>query len=62
MRPLGIALGVIMALMGALWTLQGLDVIGGSAMSGESLWAIVGPIVAGIGVALVIVSARRREG
>lgn len=62
MRPLGIALGVIMALMGALWTLQGLDVIGGSAMSGESLWAIVGPIVAGLGVALVIVSARRREG
>ena len=41
---------------------MGLDVIGGSAMSGESLWAIVGPIVAGIGVALVIVSARRREG
>lgn len=62
MRPLGIALGVIMALMGALWTLQGLDVIGGSAMSGESLWAIVGPIVAGLGVALVIVSARRRAG
>lgn len=62
MRPLGIALGVLMALMGGLWTLQGLDVIGGSAMSGESLWAIVGPIVAGLGVALVIVSARRRAG
>lgn len=61
MRPLGIALGVVMVLMGGLWTLQGLDVLEGSAMSGKSLWAILGPLVAGLGVALVLVSARRRE-
>ena len=60
MRPLGIALGVIMVLMGAIWTLQGLNVLKGSAMSDQTLWAILGPVLAGFGVALVLVSARRR--
>eukprot|EP01034_Spumella_vulgaris_P020907 gene20907-26812_t len=43
-----------MVLVGALWTLQGLDYIGGSAMSGERTWSVIGPIVAGLGVALGI--------
>ncbi|GAA5107468.1 hypothetical protein GCM10023339_05540 [Alloalcanivorax gelatiniphagus] len=60
MRPLLIALGVAMILMGGLWTLQGLNVITGSAMSDKATWAIIGPILAGLGVALVIVAARRR--
>ena len=60
MRPLLIALGAIMIVMGAIWTLQGLNVIQGSAMSDNSTWAIVGPILAGLGGALVIVAARRR--
>src|SRR3954453_937210 len=33
-RPLRTILGVILVLVGALWTLQGLGVVGGSAMSG----------------------------
>ena len=60
MRPLLIALGAIMVLMGAVWTLQGLGVIEGSAMSDQSVWAVIGPILAGFGVALIVVSARRR--
>ena len=60
MRALLIALGAIMALMGAVWTLQGLGVIQGSAMSDQSVWAVVGPILAGFGVALVVVAGRRR--
>lgn len=60
MRPLGIALGVVMVLMGAVWTLQGLGYLEGSPMTDETLWAILGPILAGFGVALVIVSARKR--
>jgi len=53
-RPLRTILGVILVLVGALWTLQGLGVVGGSAMSGVTLWAIIGPIVAvaGLGLAL----------
>ena len=53
-RALGLSVAGVMVLVGALWTGQGLGWIGGSAMSGESFWAIAGPLVAGLGVALVI--------
>ena len=52
--------GVLLILVGGLWLLQGLNVLGGSAMSGSSLWAVVGPIVAVIGVVLIVVGLRRR--
>ena len=60
MRALGIALGVLMVLVGALWTGQGLGYVGGSPMTDQTIWAIIGPILAGLGVGLVVVSARRR--
>lgn len=53
--------GVILVALGVVWTLQGLDVLGGSAMSGSMLWAVVGPIVVLGGVALVAVGAARRR-
>ena len=59
-RPLVLVLGIVMLLVGGLWTFQGLGYIGGSAMSGSSTWAVIGPIVAGLGLALVIVWAQRR--
>jgi len=61
MRPLGIVLGVLMVLVGAVWTFQGLGYLEGSAMTGQTIWAVIGPILAGFGVGLVIVAARRRE-
>jgi hypothetical protein len=62
-RAAGFSIAVIMVLVGALWTGQGLGWIGGSSMSGESFWAIVGPIVAGLGVALAItIVGRIRRG
>ena len=60
MRPLLIALGAAMVLIGAVWTAQGLGYLEGSAMTDVQMWAIIGPLVAGLGVALVIVGARRR--
>ena len=62
MRALGIALGVVLVLTGAVWTFQGLGYLEGSPMTGQTIWATVGPIVAGLGVALVLVAARRRQG
>ncbi|MEQ4498373.1 MULTISPECIES: hypothetical protein [Nocardioides] len=50
-----------MVAAGAVWTLQGLGHLGGSAMSGEDTWAIVGPILAGFGVALAIVVLQKRH-
>lgn len=56
MKAGGIAfrvLGVVLVAVGALWTLQGVGVIGGSAMSGSTMWAIIGPLVAAVGVYLI---------
>ena len=59
MKVLWIVVGALAVLAGVLWTLQGLDVIGGSAMSGESTWAIVGPIVAVLGMIGFLYGLRR---
>jgi hypothetical protein len=61
MKWVFIVVGVLLLLTGILWTLQGLDVVGGSAMSGVTTWAIVGPIVAIVGVVLTVLGARRRQ-
>ena len=61
MRPLLIVLGALFALVGAVWTFQGLGYLKGSPMTGVDIWAMIGPVVAGLGVALLSVAARRRE-
>jgi hypothetical protein len=53
------AVGIVLAIAGAIWALQGFGVIGGSFMSGDSVWAIIGPIVAVAGLALVALGIRR---
>jgi hypothetical protein len=55
-----VALGGVMVLAGLLFTLQGLDFVKGSGMSGVEFWAIAGPLIAGLGVALMIVGLQRR--
>ena len=60
MRALFLALGVAMVLVGAVWTLQGLGYLEGSPMTGQEIWAILGPLLAGLGVGLVVVAVRRR--
>jgi hypothetical protein len=54
--------GVLLVLVGVLWTLQGVGLVGGSVMSGVTLWAIVGPIVALVGVFLLWRASRRTVG
>lgn len=60
-KAVAVAVGLLMVAVGGLWTLQGLGYVGGSAMSGESFWAILGPLVAGFGVALLVVTFQRRQ-
>ncbi|MBB2986561.1 hypothetical protein [Terracoccus luteus] len=57
-RHLKLGLGAALFVLGALWTLQGLGAIGGSAMSGVTLWAVVGPLVALVGVVLAVRGVR----
>jgi len=54
-------IGVIAALAGLVWTLQGLGYIGGSFMSGATVWAVIGPIVALAGLGLIAVAVRTRH-
>ncbi|MET0734791.1 MAG: hypothetical protein ABWY55_03995 [Microbacterium sp.] len=53
--------GVLLALVGLIWTLQGLNVLGGSAMSGSTMWAIIGPIVLIVGLVLIGIGIARRR-
>ncbi|HEY3903548.1 MAG TPA: hypothetical protein VGM14_06590 [Streptosporangiaceae bacterium] len=51
--------GVVLIIAGALWALQGFNVIGGSFMSGNSAWAIIGPVIAIIGLVMAVIGLRR---
>ncbi|GGM88656.1 MULTISPECIES: hypothetical protein [Terrabacter] len=59
-HPVRVIVGVLLVLVGVLWLLQGLGYVGGSVMSGVTLWAIIGPVVAVAGVALALSGTRRR--
>jgi hypothetical protein len=61
-RPLTLGLGVLLVLVGAVWFLQGIDVLGGSGMSGKTLWAVIGPIVALVGLGLLVWGRRTPRG
>ena len=56
-----LTLGLLAVVVGAVWTLQGLGYVGGSVMSGVTLWAIVGPIVSVVGLVLIVVGLRARN-
>jgi hypothetical protein len=53
-----VGLGVLLVLVGVIWTLQGLGYLAGSVMTGVTVWAIVGPIMALFGVWLVVRAVR----
>ena len=53
--------GLFALVIGLVWTLQGLDLLGGSAMSGVTVWAIIGPVVALAGLVLIVIGMRNRS-
>ncbi|WP_412544039.1 hypothetical protein R8Z50_16535 [Longispora sp. K20-0274] len=50
--------GILLVLVGAVWTLQGLGYLAGSSMTGVALWAVIGPVVAVGGLYLVTLGVR----
>jgi hypothetical protein len=60
-RVIVVILGVVLALFGLLWALQGFGVVGGSPMSNTTTWSIIGPITALVGIAIAVGAARRRK-
>jgi cytochrome bd-type quinol oxidase subunit 2 len=62
MRVVWIIIGVLAILAGVTWTLQGLDLLGQSGgMNGQTMWAIIGPIVAVVGLLLLIMGIRKKK-
>lgn len=53
--------GVVVALFGLLFALQGFGVVGGSPMSNTTTWSVLGPIIALAGIAIAVAAARRRQ-
>ncbi|MGI5215358.1 hypothetical protein [Plantactinospora sp. CA-290183] len=56
-----LAVGLLGVVVGALWTVQGLGYLDGSAMSGERLWVVVGPVVGVAGLVMLVVGLRLRR-
>jgi len=54
-----VSVGAVIAVIRAIFTLQGLGFIGGSAMTGSTLWAVLGPIIAVAGIAIAVFGMRR---
>jgi hypothetical protein len=51
--------GVILVLFGAIWFLQGINVLPGSFMTGQIQWAVYGGIAMLVGIGLLLMAKRR---
>lgn len=53
-----VVVGVLVALAGGLFALQGFGLVGGSPMSGTTTWSIAGPVIAVVGLGLIYLGVR----
>lgn len=53
-------IGVLLVVFGTVWFLQGINILPGSFMSGQTRWAIYGGIAIIAGVMLLVSAARKR--
>lgn len=56
-----IVAGALATIAGVIFALQGFGVLGGSVMSGSSLWSALGPIIAVAGVLAIATGLRLRR-
>lgn len=54
-------IGLVLVLVGAVWLLQGVNVLHGYGMSGHGQYALLGAVTIAIGAALVAWAARARR-
>ena len=50
--------GALLVLMGGVWILQGINVLPGSFMTGQTKWAVYGAITTMIGIVLIVLARR----
>jgi hypothetical protein len=58
---IAVGFGVLVALFGLLWALQGFGVVSGSPMSNTTTWSVIGPITVLIGIAIAVFGWRARK-
>jgi hypothetical protein len=52
--------GGLLVLIGAIWALQGLNLLGGSFMTGQTQWLVIGVLAVIVGFGLLGWANRRR--
>lgn len=52
--------GFILLLMGALWAFQGIGLVGGSFMTGERQWLVIGIMTGAVGAVMLLWANLRR--
>ncbi|MGC5307173.1 hypothetical protein [Micromonospora zamorensis] len=58
---LSLTLGLLAVVIGAVWTVQGLGYVSGSVMTDEKIWAVLGPLVALVGLVVIWLGLRSRR-
>jgi len=60
MRIVTIVAGVLCLLLGCVWILQGINILPGSFMTGQTKWAVYGALLVIVGLGLLFSGNRRR--
>jgi len=53
--------GVLLVFVGAVWFLQGINILPGSFMTGQTLWAIYGGIAFAAGAGVLVFANRHKD-
>ena len=52
--------GILCLLAGCVWILQGINILPGSFMTGQTKWAVYGALLVVVGIGLLFSANRRR--
>lgn len=61
MRGAIVVVGVLIALAGLVFALQGFGALSGSPMSNTTTWSVLGPVIALIGIVIALAGLRGRK-
>ncbi|WNV89202.1 hypothetical protein [Umezawaea sp. Da 62-37] len=56
-----VVVGALLVLLGSVWTLQGLNVVKGSFMTGQQLWTAIGLLAVIGGITLLVTGLRKKR-
>lgn len=54
--------GGLLVIFGCIWFLQGINVLPGSFMSGQTRWAVYGGLAVVVGIGVLLWTNRKRQG